>query len=118
MLACAACSDYAFTPPVRSSANVRFAAACKVADAFFGEPRQRGTSHRVWKTPWAGDPRVNMQEGEGGKAKTYQVKQLLAAIDRYDVERQRAREDAKKKKEDEAKKGGKRASGKKKGRRA
>ena len=33
--------------------------ACKVADHFFGEPRQNGTSHRVWKMPWLGDPRVH-----------------------------------------------------------
>jgi sRNA-binding protein len=89
-----------------------------VADAFFGAPRQRGTSHRVWKTPWAGDPRVNMQEGEGGKAKAYQVKQLLEAINRYYVERKRAEEEAKKKKEEAAaKKGDKKHAGKKKGRR-
>jgi hypothetical protein len=31
--------------------------------------------------PWAGNPRVNLQEGNGGKAKAYQVQQLLAAID-------------------------------------
>jgi hypothetical protein len=29
-----------------------------------------------------GDPRVNIQRGKGGKAKIYQVKQVLAAIDR------------------------------------
>jgi hypothetical protein len=34
----------------------------------------------VYRTPWAGDPRVNIQRGEAGKAKTYQVKQVLAAI--------------------------------------
>jgi hypothetical protein len=61
--------------------NVRFADACKVADHYFGKPTQRGSSHRVWKMSWPGDPRVNMQEGRG-KAKAYQVRQLLAAIDR------------------------------------
>ncbi len=61
--------------------GVRFADACKVATHFFGEPRQNGTSHKVWKMPWPGDPRVNMQAGEGGKAKPYQVRQVLAAID-------------------------------------
>jgi hypothetical protein len=49
---------------------------------YFGEPRQRGTSHAVFKTPWQGDPRVNIQE-EKGKAKAYQVRQVLAAIDRF-----------------------------------
>jgi len=46
---------------------------------FFGEARQEGTSHKVYKTPWEGDPRVNIQE-KNGKGKGYQVKQVLAAI--------------------------------------
>lgn len=61
--------------------GVRFADACKVATHFFGEPRQNGTSHKVWRMPWPGDPRVNLQAGEGGKAKPYKVRQVLAAID-------------------------------------
>jgi hypothetical protein len=62
--------------------DVRFEEACKVVSAFFGAPRQKGTSHRVWKMPWPGDPRVNLQMAEGGKAKVYQVRQALQAIDR------------------------------------
>lgn len=62
-------------------AGVRFADACKVATHYFGEPRQNGTSHKVWKMPWPGDPRINMQGGDGGKAKAYQVRQAVAAID-------------------------------------
>ncbi len=62
--------------------NVDFGDACRVANHFFGAPRQSGTSHRVWTMPWDGDPRVNMQRGRNGKAKVYQVRQLLAAIDR------------------------------------
>jgi len=78
---------------MRSSPNdVRFADACKVANTFFGEPRQQGSSHRIWKMPWAGDPRVNLQESKGGKAKTYQVQQLLRAIDRYRAEQARRTE--------------------------
>ncbi|MFL0580818.1 toxin HicA [Dietzia sp. 179-F 9C3 NHS] len=46
----------------------------------FGEPRQQGTSHAVFKMPWPGDPRVNIQRGKDGQAKPYQVKQVLAAI--------------------------------------
>ena len=67
--------------------GVRFADACKVVSAFFGEPRQKGTSHRVWKMPWPGDPRVNLQMGEGGKAKAYQIRQALEAIDRLQEQR-------------------------------
>jgi hypothetical protein len=60
-----------------------FSDLCKVCDAHFGKPRQSGSSHRVYKTPWQGDPRVNIQNA-GGKAKPYQVRQVLAAIDRLE----------------------------------
>lgn len=60
-------------------ANVRFNDLAKICDYYFGEPRQKGTSHHVYKTPWQGDPRVNIQNKKG-KAKPYQVKQVLAAI--------------------------------------
>ena len=62
--------------------GVRFADACKVATHYFGQPRQNGTSHKVWRMPWPGDPRINLQAGEGGKAKAYQVRKTVAAIDR------------------------------------
>lgn len=65
----------------RNPAGIRFADACKVATSYFGEPRHNGTSHKVWKMPWPGDPRINMQEGHSGKAKSYQIRQVLAAID-------------------------------------
>ena len=52
----------------------------------FGEPRQRGTSHAVFKMPWAGDPRVNIQKGSGGKAKAYQVGQVVLAYDKLTKE--------------------------------
>jgi hypothetical protein len=78
-----------------SPQNVRYVDASTVANAFFGEPRQRGSSHRVWKMPWAGDPRVNMQESKGGKAKAYQVQQLLTAVDRYRAEQARTAEPGK-----------------------
>ncbi len=64
--------------------NVRFKDLCLVCDHFFGKPRQRGSSHRVYKTPWPGDPRVNIQ-GNKGKAKAYQVKQVLLAIEKLEV---------------------------------
>lgn len=60
--------------------GVRFQELSKVCEHFFGEARQFGTSHRVFRTPWPGDPRVNIQMGEGGKAKAYQVRQVLLAI--------------------------------------
>ncbi|QIM15511.1 toxin HicA [Leucobacter insecticola] len=66
--------------------GVRFSDLAKVCDEHFGEPRQRGTSHRVYRMPWAGDPRVNIQDDKG-KAKPYQVGQVLAAIDRLKGEK-------------------------------
>jgi len=63
----------------------------KVAEHHFGEARKSG-SHRVFKTPWPGDPRVNLQEGKNGEAKAYQIRQLLQAVDRLEG-LQRGRED-------------------------
>lgn len=60
----------------RSPKGVRFNDLSKVCEHFFGTPRQTGSSHRVFKTPWQGDPRVNIQNAKG-KAKPYQVKQVL-----------------------------------------
>lgn len=65
--------------------NVRFSDVCKLCDHFFGVPRQTGSSHRVYKTPWHGDPRVNIQNSDG-YAKVYQVKQVLQAIERLENE--------------------------------
>ncbi len=65
--------------------GIRFADACGVCDHFFGEPRQKGSSHNVYKTPWQGDPRVDIQNDKG-KAKAYQVKQVLRAIERLEYE--------------------------------
>ena len=62
-------------------ANVRFKDLQKVCGAFFGNPRQQGSSHIIYKTPWPGNPRVNIQNDKG-KAKSYQVKQVLLAIER------------------------------------
>ncbi|GFM37958.1 toxin HicA [Desulfovibrio psychrotolerans] len=64
-----------------SPLNVRFNDLAHVCEHFFGAPRQEGTSHKVYKTPWAGDPRVNIQN-KNGMAKPYQVKQVLAAIEK------------------------------------
>jgi hypothetical protein len=65
--------------------NVRFTDLCMICEHYFGSPRQSGSSHKVYKTPWQGDPRVNIQNNKG-KAKAYQVKQVLKAIERMEVE--------------------------------
>lgn len=64
-----------------SAQNIDFNDLHKVCEHYFGEPRQRGSSHTVFKTPWPGDPRVNIQNDKG-KAKAYQVRQVLKAIDK------------------------------------
>jgi hypothetical protein len=73
----------------RNPKDVRFHDLCKVCDVYFGKARQRKSSHRIYKIPWQGDPRVNIQNDKG-KAKAYQVKQVLRAIERmegkYDTE--------------------------------
>ena len=60
-------------------ADVRFADLCRVCDHVFGQPRQARGSHRIYRTPWPGNPRVNIQN-ERGKAKAYQVRQVLEAV--------------------------------------
>lgn len=65
----------------RNPKGVGFSDLCKVCDHFFGKARQAGGSHRIYKTPWPGDPRVNIQNDKG-MAKAYQVRQVLNAIDR------------------------------------
>lgn len=66
-------------------AGVRYADLFKVCEHYFGEARQSGSSHAVFRTPWQGDPRVNIQN-DHGKAKAYQVRQVLAAIAKLDEE--------------------------------
>jgi len=66
-------------------AAVRFADLQRVCEHFFGRPRQNGSSHAIYKTPWPGDPRVNIQNDKG-MAKAYQVRQVLCAIERLSAE--------------------------------
>ena len=59
--------------------NVRFSELCKICDYYFGKHRTKKGSHRVYKMPWSGDPRINIQN-DNGMVKIYQVKQILKAI--------------------------------------
>ncbi|WP_235996220.1 MULTISPECIES: toxin HicA [Burkholderia] len=59
---------------------MRFSDLFKVCKAHFGPARQSGSSHAIFKTPWQGNPRVNIQNDQG-KAKADQVRQVLDAID-------------------------------------
>jgi hypothetical protein len=62
----------------RESAGTRFSFLVRACTEFFGKPRIKG-SHHIFKTPWPGDPRLNLQ-AEKGKAKPYQVEQVIAAL--------------------------------------
>ena len=68
----------------RNPKGIRFNDLSKICEHFFGEPRQSGSIHKVFKTPWQGDPRVNIQNSKG-KAKPYQVRQVLQAVDRLEM---------------------------------
>lgn len=71
--------DDLITEMTVNSKAVRFSDLEKVCEHCFGKSRQSGGSHKVYKMPWSGDPRVNIQNS-AGKAKPYQVKQVLQAI--------------------------------------
>ncbi len=64
--------------------GIRFIKLQKICEYYFGKPRQSGSSHHIYKTPWLGDPRVNIQNHKG-KAKPYQVRQVLLAIEKLKV---------------------------------
>ena len=64
--------------------GIRFSELQKVCEFYFGKARQSGSSHCIYKTPWSGNPRVNIQNSKG-KAKSYQVKQVLLAIEQIEV---------------------------------
>ena len=76
------CSVVSAIAELRSNPKgVRFSVLVRICDQFFGEPRQSGTSHRVYRTPWPGDPRVNIQN-DRGMAKAYQVRQVIRALEK------------------------------------
>jgi hypothetical protein len=58
--------------------NVRFDELCRVCGHYFGKARVK-SSHHTFRTPWQGDPRINIQN-DNGKAKAYQVRQVVRAI--------------------------------------
>lgn len=61
--------------------NIRFQRLLTICEDFYGKSRIKG-SHHIFKTPWPGDPRINLQDSGGGKAKPYQVRQVLQALKR------------------------------------
>jgi hypothetical protein len=70
-----------------SPANVRFRDLCGLlARIGYALDRKRG-SHLIYRHSWRRDlPPVNLQEGRAGKAKPYQVRQILGLIDACKLE--------------------------------
>ncbi len=64
--------------------NVKFNDLLKICTQYFGNPRIRG-SHHIFKTPWKGDPRINIQK-DGKMAKPYQVKLVIEALKKLGVD--------------------------------
>lgn len=64
---------------LENTSNIRFDRLLKICQHFFGDYRNNGSSHYIFKTPWPGDPRINVQR-DGSKAKVYQVKQVIKCL--------------------------------------
>jgi hypothetical protein len=62
----------------KEKGNTRFSYLLRICTESFGHPRING-SHHIFKTPWPGDPRLNLQKDKG-KAKPYQVEQVIEAL--------------------------------------
>ncbi len=63
--------------------NVLFDDLITICRDHFGKPRVRG-SHFIFKTPWMGDPRINLQK-DGKMAKPYQVRDVIKAVKKLKV---------------------------------
>ena len=48
-----------------SPQNIRFTDLCKVCEKYFGKARHVKSSHRIYKTPWQGDQRINIKNNKG-----------------------------------------------------
>jgi hypothetical protein len=84
-------STYAITNPMKDKnllenvQNVLFADLLKICKKYFGKPRIRG-SHYIFKTPWKGDPRINIQKVDK-MAKSYQVRDVKKAIEKMEAQK-------------------------------
>ena len=67
---------------LKHSKNVQFNDLLNICIKYFGKPRIKG-SHHIFKTPWKGDPRINIQK-DGKMAKPYQVKIVIKALNKLE----------------------------------
>lgn len=70
---------------MRANPRIRYDDLARACEHYFGPPRTGSGSHAVFKAPWPGDPRVNIQN-DHGQAKAFQVRQVLAAIEKKEAE--------------------------------
>ena len=66
--------------------NTRMTFLLRICQQYFGNPRING-SHHIFKTPWKGNPRINLQR-DGNKAKPYQVDQVVEALRKIQEQQQ------------------------------
>lgn len=66
-------------------AGMRFADVVRVCQHYFPPGRIEG-GHHIFSVPWVGYP-LNLQREKNGKAIGYQVRQVVAAVDRLLRER-------------------------------
>lgn len=72
-----------------SPSNLRFTEICKLAEGYGWERRGGRGSHFVYTHPELGGQSgymMNFQEGDAGKAKESQVKQLIDAIELHGLD--------------------------------
>lgn len=62
--------------------NVHFKDLLEICRKHFGEPRVTG-SHHIFKMPWKGAPRINIQK-DGKMAKPYQVRMVRRALEKLE----------------------------------
>lgn len=65
--------------------NMAYSDLHKVCEHYVGNPRQTGSSPCGAQDPLAGRPARHIQNDKG-KAKAYQVRQVIKAIDRKEAE--------------------------------
>ena len=74
---------------LNSPVNISFKDLCYLLEGVgFEFRRQKGTSHKIYKHPRIKDfqdAMMPVQEGDNGKAKIYQVEQVLEIIEKYEL---------------------------------
>jgi hypothetical protein len=71
----------------RGPANVSFDDLCSLVERIGYVKRRQTGSHRIYRHPARPDlPLINLQRSRSGKAKPYQVRQVLDIIDTYNLE--------------------------------